>query len=88
MSLAIAFTAIGALIAETTEPRTRGLAMGGYNSFIYFGLMAGSLGLGPLIETAGFTIGFLLAGAVNLFFAGFFVYCTRDYFVNELRKTD
>jgi MFS transporter, DHA1 family, multidrug resistance protein len=88
MSLAIAFTAIGALIAETTEPRTRGLAMGGYNSFIYFGLMAGSLGLGPLIETAGFTIGFLLAGAVNLFFAGFFVWCTRDYFVNELRKTD
>jgi MFS family permease len=41
MSLAIAFTAIGALIAETTEPRTRGLAMGGYNSFIYFGVLHG-----------------------------------------------
>ena len=45
VSLAIAFTSIGALIAETTQPRFRGLAMGGYNSFIYFGLMAGSIGL-------------------------------------------
>ncbi|MFZ0131014.1 MAG: MFS transporter [Desulfobacterales bacterium] len=72
-SLAIAFTSIGALIAETTESRFRGLALGGYNSFIYFGLMAGSVGWGPLIESVGFAEGFVLAGAVNLFFVALFI---------------
>lgn len=72
-SLAIAFTSIGALIAETTESRFRGLALGGYNSFIYFGLMAGSIGWGPLIESVGFAEGFVLAGAVNLFFVALFI---------------
>ena len=79
VSLAIAFTSIGALIAETTQPRFRGLAMGGYNSFIYFGLMAGSIGLGPLIEAVGFGSGFLLAGASNLFFVCFFALSMRGY---------
>jgi MFS family permease len=74
VSLAIAFTSIGALIVETTQPRFRGLAMGGYNSFIYFGLMAGSIGVGPLIEAIGFGSGFLLAGASNLFFIAFFAW--------------
>jgi len=74
VSLAVAFTAIGALIAETTEHRFRGLAMGGYNSFIYFGLMAGSIGMGPAIESVGFAYGFMIAGAINLFFVAFFVW--------------
>jgi MFS family permease len=85
VSLAMAFTAIGALIAETTEIRFRGLAMGGYNSFIYFGLMAGSIGLGPLIETMGFGCGFLLAGACNLLFASFFVYSMLGYSPDKRR---
>jgi MFS family permease len=79
MSLAVAFTSIGALIAETAQPRIRGLAMGGYNSFIYFGLMAGSIGFGPLIESAGFSGGFVLAGAANLLFAAVFTGCMRGY---------
>ena len=79
VSLAIAFTSIGALIAETTEPRYRGLAMGGYNSCIYFGLMAGSIGLGPLIEAIGFGPGFLLAGLSNLLFVSFFSWSMRGY---------
>jgi MFS family permease len=79
VSLAIAFTSIGALIAETTQPRFRGLAMGGYNSFIYFGLMAGSIGLGPLIEATGFGFGFLLAGTSNLLFASFFAWSMLGY---------
>lgn len=74
VSLAVAFTSIGALIAETSAPRLRGLSMGGYNSFIYFGLMAGSIGFGPLIEAAGFAAGFLLAGAVNIFFAAIYTW--------------
>jgi len=88
MSLAIAFTAIGALIAETTEHRFRGLAMGGYNSFIYFGLMAGSIGLGPVIESVGFAYGFMLAGAINLFFVAFFVWSMSGVFItNKLTPT-
>jgi MFS family permease len=78
-SLALAFIAIGALIAETTETRFRGLAMGGYNSFIYFGLMAGSIGFGPLMETAGFQDGFLLAGGINLVFLACFTWFMKGY---------
>jgi MFS transporter, DHA1 family, multidrug resistance protein len=88
MSLAIAFTSIGALIAETTEHRFRGLAMGGYNSFIYFGLMAGSIGLGPVIESVGFAYGFMLAGAINLFFVAFFVWSMSGTFQNVPRNFD
>ena len=79
VSLAVAFTSIGALIAETTDPAFRGLAMGGYNSFIYLGMMAGSMGLGHLIETMGFGSGFLLAGASNLVFASFFAWSMLGY---------
>lgn len=88
MSLAIAFTSIGALIAETTEHRFRGLAIGGYNSFIYFGLMAGSIGLGPVIESVGFAYGFMLAGAINLFFMVFFIWSMSGAFQNERTNSD
>jgi len=88
MSLAIAFTSIGALIAETTEHRFRGLAMGGYNSFIYFGLMAGSIGLGPVIESVGFAYGFMLAGAINLFFVAFFIWSMSGTFQNARTNSD
>jgi MFS family permease len=79
ISNAVAFTSIGALIAETVERRFRGLAMGGYNACIYFGLMSGSLLLGPLIEAQGFPAGLLLTGAVNLPFAGAFAWGMRGY---------
>jgi MFS family permease len=79
LSLAIAFTSIGALIAETTESRFRGIAMGGYNSFIYFGLMAGSIGLGPFIESIGLVGGFALAAGINFFFMAFFGWSMSAY---------
>ncbi len=79
VSLAVAFTSIGALIAETATPAIRGLAMGGYNSCIYFGLMAGSLGIGPLIERVGFGDGFLLAGLLNVPFVVFYAWCMLGY---------
>jgi MFS family permease len=88
MSLAIAFTSIGALIAETTVHRFRGLAMGGYNSFIYFGLMAGSIGLGPVIESVGFAYGFMLAGAINLLFVAVFVWSMSGTFQNDPSNSD
>jgi len=39
VSMGLAFTSVGALIAETVDPESRGVAMGGYNSCIYFGMM-------------------------------------------------
>jgi hypothetical protein len=39
-----------------------------------FYLMAGSIGLGPLMEAVGFAYGFLLAGVFNLFFVAFFAW--------------
>ena len=79
VSMAIAFTSIGALIAETVESRFRGLAMGGYNTCIYFGLMAGSIGLGPLIEVIGFAGGFFLAAVINLPCLLFFAWSMMGY---------
>ncbi len=79
VSMAIAFTSIGALIAETVAPRFRGLAMGGYNTCIYFGLMAGSIGLGPLIEAVGFSRGFLLTSVINFPFLLFFAWSMMGY---------
>jgi MFS family permease len=79
VSMAIAFTSIGALIAEIAEPHIRGIAMGGYNTCIYFGLMIGSIGLGPLIEGIGFGRGFLLTGLINLPFVAFFAWSMIGY---------
>jgi MFS family permease len=74
VSNAVAFTSIGALIAEKTDPPYRGLAMGGYNACIYFGLMTGSIGLGPVIEAIGFSDGFLLTSLLNLPFVAVFAW--------------
>jgi MFS family permease len=79
VSMAIAFTSIGALIAEIVDPGLRGMAMGGYNACIYFGLMTGSIGLGPLIEAVGFVRGFLLTGAINLPFVVLFAWGVIGY---------
>ena len=79
VSMAVAFTSIGALIAETVALQFRGLAMGGYNTCIYFGLMTGSIGLGPLIEAVGFPRGFLLASALNVPCVLFFAWSMAGY---------
>lgn len=79
VSMAVAFTSIGALIAEIVEPRLRGAAMGGYNTCIYIGLMTGSIGLGPLIESIGFARGFLLAGGFNIPFVAVFAWGVLGY---------
>jgi DHA1 family multidrug resistance protein-like MFS transporter len=79
VSNAVAFTSIGALIAETAEPRFLGLAMGGYNTCIYFGLMAGSIGLGPLMESTGFSGGFFLTGVIDIPFIALFAWNMLGY---------
>lgn len=65
-SMGLAFTSIGALIAETVPLEFRGLAMGGYNAAIYLGMMLSSAFMGPVIRRIGFPNGFLITALVNL----------------------
>lgn len=65
VSMGVAFTAVGALISEVAPPDSRGVAMGGYNSCIYLGMMLCSLGMGPVIGEIGFRNSFFLVALVN-----------------------
>ena len=65
-SMGLAFTVIGALIADAVPRETRGLAMGCYNSCIYFGMMLSSLVIGPVIKGEGFGSGFIVTGATGI----------------------
>lgn len=65
VALAFAFVAIGAALSEATTPATRGLAMGGYSTAIYLGVGLASIGLGPVMATWGYTVGFTLAGVLG-----------------------
>lgn len=78
-SMGLAFTSIGALIAEAVPPSQRGLAMGGYNTCIYFGMMLSSAVMGPIIKAIDFVNAFLIAGAINLFLIGIFYLLMKDF---------
>jgi MFS transporter, DHA1 family, multidrug resistance protein len=65
ISMGIAFTSVGALISEVVAADSRGLAMGGYNSSIYLGMMLSSLLMGALAGHMGFAICFYLVGLAN-----------------------
>ena len=65
VSMGIAFTAVGALISEVVPADSRGLAMGGYNSCIYLGMMLSSLIMGIMIGKIGFKNSFFAVAAVN-----------------------
>jgi len=73
----LAFTPLGALISEVVPADSRGLAMGGYNTAIYLGMMLGSAGMGPVIGQVGFEPGFYLAALINLVFTGGFWIISR-----------
>ena len=75
--LGLAFTSVGALIAASVDAGVRGVAMGGYNTCIYFGMMVSSLFMGAVIEMIGFPAGFYLTALINLGFCGLFVMMTR-----------
>lgn len=79
ISMGLAFTAVGALIAEAVPPSQRGLAMGGYNTCIYFGMMLSSAIMGPVIKAFDFVNAFLIAGVVNLFLVGLFFLLMKDF---------
>jgi MFS family permease len=66
VSMGLAFTTIGALISEVVSPDARGLAMGGYNTMIYLGMMLSSLVMGIVIRSHGFSLSFFIVAGVNL----------------------
>jgi DHA1 family multidrug resistance protein-like MFS transporter len=68
----LGFTPLGALISEVVPMEYRGLAMGGYNTAIYLGMMLGAAGMGPVIQQIGFELSFGLAALINLAFTGGF----------------
>jgi len=61
-AMAVTFTSIGAVLSESVPTRTRGLAMGGYNTCIYGGFAASAATLGVVISRFGFGAGFAVAG--------------------------
>jgi len=72
ISMGLAFTSVGALIAEVVPAESRGLAMGGYNTCIYFGMMLSSALMGAVIQLIGFEGGFLMTALVNFALVFFF----------------
>jgi MFS family permease len=70
LSMGLAFTSVAAFSVETVLPEFRGLAMGGYNSAIYLGMMLSSAGLGPVIGHIGFEDGFLITALITLLISG------------------
>lgn len=66
IGMALCFTAVGALIAESVSAVQRGLAMGMYNSTVYLAMMAGSTIFGACIESTGYPAGFAFAAGAAL----------------------
>ncbi len=79
ISMGLAFTSVGALIAEVVDQESRGLAMGGYNTCIYFGMMLSSALMGGIIQKIGFEKGFHLTAVINFLFVGFFYLFMKNY---------
>jgi MFS family permease len=78
-SMGLAFTSIGALIAEVVPIDSRGLAMGGYNTCIYLGMLASSVSMGAIIQNSGFENGFFLTAGINLILVGFFHFLMKKF---------
>jgi MFS family permease len=79
VTMGLSFTPLGALIAEVAPPEGRGLAMGGYNSSIYLGMMLSSACMGGVIGKVGYELSFLLTGVLVLLVTGVFYLMIRDF---------
>jgi predicted MFS family arabinose efflux permease len=76
-AMGLAFTSIGALVAQSVTPALRGVAMGGYNTCIYAGMMISSAVMGEVCERIGFRYGFFVAAGINLSLLGGFILSRR-----------
>ncbi len=79
VTMGLSFTPLGALIAEVAPPEARGLAMGGYNTSIYLGMMLSSAFMGGVIGWAGYALSFMLTGVLVLLVTGYFYLLIRDF---------
>lgn len=79
VTMGLAFTPLGALIAEVAPPEARGLAMGGYNTSIYLGMMLSSAFMGGAIGLVGYETSFALTAALVLLVTGGFYWLLRDF---------
>lgn len=70
IGMGLTFTSVAALCVETVRPDHRALAMGGYNSSIYLGMMVSAAGLGPIIGLTGYKDGFLLTTLITVLITG------------------
>lgn len=86
ISMGLAFTSVGALIAEVVPTQSRGLAMGGYNTCIYFGMMLSSALMGGIIQAIGFENGFHLTALINFLLIGFFSLFMKNFNKNDNRS--
>ena len=79
VTMGLGFTPLGALIAEVAPPDSRGLAMGGYNTSIYLGMMLSSAFMGGVIGVTGYEISFLLSAALLLLVTACFYLLIRNF---------
>jgi MFS family permease len=84
IGMAIGFTTVGAILADSVQANLRGLAMGMYNSCIYFGMMMSAAVMGPFVRWAGYGAGFLVGGGVTaLSTLAFFLLCREKALIEQ-----
>jgi DHA1 family multidrug resistance protein-like MFS transporter len=88
IGMGLTFTSVAALAVETVPPDLRGIAMGGYNSAIYLGMMVSAAGLGPVIRLIGFEDGFLLTTLLTILIAGASYLLMRGFTLNSTCTAD
>jgi MFS transporter, DHA1 family, multidrug resistance protein len=79
LSMGLAFTPLGALISQVVAPDQRGLAMGGYNTCIYFGMMLSAAFMGLVIPVVGFEKSFFVTAATILATTGLFSWMLKGF---------
>jgi MFS transporter, DHA1 family, multidrug resistance protein len=79
IGMGLTFTSVAALCVETVPPEQRGLAMGGYNSAIYLGMMVSAAGLGPIIGPLGYQNGFLLTTLITVLITGIAFFMMKGF---------
>lgn len=86
LGMGVIFTSLGALISEVVPRESRGLAMGGFNTCIYLGMMLSSAVMGMVIQRIGFEKGFFLTALFNVAVTCLFYLSIRNFTVRK--KTD
>ncbi|MFZ2087960.1 MAG: MFS transporter [Desulfobaccales bacterium] len=79
LAMGLGFTPVGALIAEVVPATDRGLAMGGYNTCIYLGMMISSAVMGVVIGWLGYGLTYTLMGLIVALSTMGFYFLIRDY---------